>query len=87
MLEREIIVTLEGGLHARPVAELVKAMREYSCEVDIQIVEKTYNAKSILGLMSAAIRQGDRITIITNGEDEEAAMKWVSQFLGNYISL
>ena len=34
---------------------------------------KTVNAKSIMGIMSLGLGQGDELTVIATGEDEEAA--------------
>ncbi|WP_019244281.1 MULTISPECIES: HPr family phosphocarrier protein [Bacillus] len=83
MLEKDILVTLENGLHARPAAELVKKVRHYSCHINLEVNRRKYDVKSILGLMSASIKEGDQVKISTDGEDEEEAMKWISEFLGN----
>ena len=48
---------------------------------DITIVsgEKKIVAKSVLNVMAAGIKCGTEITLICDGEDEEEAMKTVSQ--------
>lgn len=81
MIEKEITVTLKDGLHARPAAELVKNLSRYSSDVEININNRSYNAKSILGLMSAGIKEGQKLTIKVNGEDEQEAVSWLESFI------
>ena len=41
--------------------------------------EKEINAKSVLNVMAAGIKCGTEITLVCDGEDEEEAMKTISQ--------
>ncbi|MFT4416853.1 HPr family phosphocarrier protein [Fredinandcohnia humi] len=81
MIEKEITITLKDGLHARPAAEFVKNLSNYTSEVEIQSSNRSYNAKSILGLMSAGIKEGQTVMVKVNGPDEEEAFNWLESFL------
>ncbi|MFS0862420.1 HPr family phosphocarrier protein [Fredinandcohnia sp. 179-A 10B2 NHS] len=81
MIEKEITVTLKDGLHARPAAELVKNLSRYTSDVEININNRSYNAKSILGLMSAGIKEGQKLTFKVNGEDEQEVVSWLESFI------
>lgn len=81
MIEKDITITLKNGLHARPASELVKKLNDFSSSVDFYKGNKKFNAKSILGLMSAALREGQTIKIIVDGKDEEETLRWLTSFL------
>ena len=40
--------------------------------------EKSVNAKSVLGILSAGVRFGDEIELICDGSDEEEALETLS---------
>ncbi|WP_409299787.1 HPr family phosphocarrier protein [Peribacillus sp. SCS-155] len=81
MLEKELAISIENGLHARPAADLVKGLKQFSSAVELYAGNKQYNAKSVLSLMSASIKQGEMVRIKTSGSDEQEAMDWIAGFL------
>lgn len=78
MLEESVIITNKIGLHARPAALLVKTAGSFACNVELVKNEKVYNAKSIISVMSAAIKEGERIIVRTSGEGEAEALAAVT---------
>ncbi len=81
MTKKEIQVNLESGLEARPVALLVQEASKYDSRIYIQSGEKRVNAKSIMGMMSLGLENGDDLTVSAEGSDEKAALKGIEQFL------
>lgn len=81
MIEKEIEVKIANGLHARPVAQFVKIVNQFKSDVLLVKNERRIDAKSIFNLMSAAIREGDRLKIIVDGADENEAMQAIETFL------
>ena len=75
MVEREVVVVPEAGLHARPAKEIVREAKRYSSEVSIVKDGKEANAKSPLKLMTLGAKKGDRVLVRAEGEDEEAAVE------------
>jgi phosphocarrier protein HPr len=73
MVEKEVEIVPEEGLHARPAAQFVKTAKGYSSEIKVVKDGKEANAKSSLSLMSLGAAQGDKLLIQAQGEDEEAA--------------
>ena len=49
--------------------------------IDIQVDNKKINAKSIMGMMSLALQEGDEVTVVAEGEDEEKAAEGIKTFL------
>jgi phosphocarrier protein len=74
MVKQNIIVVNKSGLHARPASNLVKAASKYKSKITITKEEKKYEAKSILGILSAGIVCGTEIILECNGEDEAEAL-------------
>jgi len=71
---KEITVTNQLGLHARPAALVVKATVAFKCEVFLIKDGTRINAKSIMGVMMLAAAQGAVIEITVNGLEEDAAL-------------
>ena len=63
------------GMHMRPAQLFVSTMTPYDSEVTIVYNGKSINAKSIMFLMSACIKQGSEIEIQCSGEQEAEALK------------
>lgn len=80
MIKRRLKMTDEMGLHMRPAKTISSIAIDYPCSVNIISGEKTVNAKSILGVLSACIRYNDEFEIICDGEGEEEAMKRIVEF-------
>jgi len=69
------------GIHARPAGLLVDEFSQFKCNVIIEKGEKAVNAKEIFPLMSLYIKQGDKIVITFEGEEEMAASKATEKYL------
>jgi phosphotransferase system HPr (HPr) family protein len=63
------------------VIELVKKASQYSSIITIEKSHYKADAKSTLGVFAMLIENGDEITIKTQGEDEEEAVKDLGLFL------
>jgi len=81
MITREILFKNEEGLHARPATEIAKIANQYTCTVKFKVQEKEYNAKSVLNIMSAGIKNNTQIKIICDGEDENEALEEIIKIL------
>lgn len=73
-MEQVVSIKNESGLHARPAGMFVKKAAEFKSTVEVISKGKTVNAKSIMGIMSLGLGKGDELTVVANGEDQEAAV-------------
>lgn len=80
-MEKQIVVGLISGLHARPAALLVQEVKRFSSEISIETGTQTVNARSIMGLMSLALSKGSEVTVYAEGEDAEEALRVLENFL------
>ena len=73
-MEKNVSIKNASGLHARPAGMFVNKAAEFKSTVEVIAKGKTVNAKSIMGIMSLGLGQGDELTVVANGEDQEAAV-------------
>lgn len=81
MTKRSIRVNLEHGLEARPVALLVQEASRYESTIYIQSGDRRVNAKSIMGMMSLGLDNGEQLEVSAEGADEQAAVDGIESFL------
>lgn len=83
MQQSSIIITNKSGLHARAAAKLVALASAYECSIQIQYANKQADGKSIMSLLMLAAGVGSQLLILTEGEDENEALRAIE----NLISL
>lgn len=81
MMKKSMTIALKDGLEARPIAELVQVASKYDSRIYIEIGTKRVNAKSIMGMMSLELDNGDEMTVSADGSDEEAAIREIEKFI------
>jgi Phosphotransferase System HPr (HPr) Family len=93
MLEKELVVKDEVGLHARPASLFVKIAQEFNGTVTVkfnkknpqtgeeELVEK--DGKSMIGILSLGIAKDRPFVLTLNGEDEELYLAKFEELLDN----
>ena len=74
MLNREVMVKCESGLHNKQATYFVQKANEFSCNIWLESDSRRMNAKSLLGIMSLGIITGVKVTLSADGQDAEAAL-------------
>ena len=85
MIKTDITISNKLGLHARAAAKLTKLAAGYPCEVWMSKGERRINAKSIMGVMMLAAGKGTKVTLETDGEDEQEAMTALLALIADYF--
>lgn len=75
------VVKAEAGLHARPASMLVKAAAGFKSSVKVEKSGKSADAKRLLSILTLGAKQGEIVTITTEGIDEEAAIKAIKTLI------
>jgi phosphotransferase system HPr (HPr) family protein len=83
MTEREVVVTGDAGVHARPAMMIVKEAMKYSCEVKLIKDDVEADCKSIMSVLGLAIISGSRLTVRADGDDEAAAVASIVSMIEN----
>ncbi|MCQ2511450.1 MAG: HPr family phosphocarrier protein [Lachnospiraceae bacterium] len=81
MKKKTVRVQMPNGMEMRPIAMLVQISSQCASEVRIRKGERWMNAKSLLGMMTLDIGNGEEVEITTEGMDEDFAMVSICEFL------
>ncbi len=81
MINKEVVVRCESGLHNRQATYFVQKANEFSCNIWLESGSRKINAKSLLGIMSLGIVTGVTITLAADGVDEETAVNSLEALL------
>jgi len=74
MLKKEVTITNNIGLHARPATFFIQKANSYRSSIWIEKEDRKVNAKSLLGVLSLGIAKGMTVTLIADGQDEAGAI-------------
>lgn len=64
-----------------PIAMLVQVASQFGSTIHIESGEKYVNAKSIMGMMTVNINDGQQITVVADGLDESEAIDSIEKYL------
>lgn len=83
MIKETIKINLENGLEATPIAMLVQVASRYDSTIYMQSEDGSVrvNAKSIMGMMSLQLKEGENIVVEAEGADEAAAVSNIENYL------
>ena len=81
MKDTYLTVRNETGLHSRPADLFVRTAKLYESDITIYKGEKQSDAKNIIKVILLNVSQGDDITIVAEGTDEEAAIEDLSSLI------
>ena len=74
MVSRKIVIKNVSGLHLRPTGVLCNEAIKYKSSIKFHFGNTTSNAKSVLSVLGACVKEGDEITFECEGEDEDQAL-------------
>ena len=80
-MRKEMIVQIAGGLEARPIAVLVQVASQYESAIYLEADGKRVNAKSIMGMMTMALKAGEKLIVEANGADEAVAIEGIEKYI------
>ena len=83
MISRQVTITNSSGLHARPATFFIQKANEFKSSIWVEKDERKVNAKSLLGVLSLGVAKGMTITLIADGQDENAAVAGLVELIEN----
>lgn len=82
MPETRVTIASEVGLHARPAAAFVQAAAKHPCRVSIgREAGALVNAKSMLAVLSLALKHGEDAVLRTEGAESDTALADLADLL------
>ena len=80
----EITIINKLGLHARAAAKFVGVAGKYPCQVRVgRTPASMVDGKSIMAVMMLAAGKGTEIHLLTEGDDEQAALQGLIELINN----
>lgn len=81
MTIKKLSIRTDDGLQPKAAALLVQVASKYSSTILIEQGSKRVNAKSIMGVLSLRMRQGETFLLAATGEDEEEAASAIARLI------
>lgn len=75
MVSTELVIKNPIGIHLRPAGTLCNEALKFHCKITFQVRNHTANAKSVLSVLGAGVKTGEKIILSCDGEDEEKALE------------
>ena len=80
-MKKSVVVKMQQDFEARPIANLVQVANRYESKIYLEHGDIRVNAKSIMGMMSLALLNGEEILVDAEGADEAEAVAAIEEFL------
>ena len=80
-MKKSVVVKMQQDFEARPIANLVQVANRYESKIYLEHGDSRVNAKSIRGMMSLALLNGEEILVDAEGADEAEAVAAIEEFL------
>ncbi|PRX31069.1 phosphotransferase system HPr (HPr) family protein [Orenia metallireducens] len=87
MFERKVKLRNEFNLHARPASILVEEAEKYASRIKIIKDNQEADAKSILGLICLAVKDGEELLIQAEGNDAKVAVDRIADLIENKLRI
>ncbi len=81
MINKEIVVCCESGLHNKQATYFVQKANEFNASIWLECGNRKMNAKSLLGIMSLGIVTGATVNLVATGPDAEDAVNALEALL------
>jgi len=81
-MEKTITIKSTAGIHAELAAKIVQTASKYDVDIRLVYQHVTIDAKSILGLMSLAVPQGENVKLVAKGEKADVAIQEIEKIIG-----
>ena len=80
-MKKSVVVKMQQDFEARPIANLVQVANRYESKIYLEHGDSRVNAKSIMGMMSLALLNGEEILVDAEGAAEAEAVAAIEEFL------
>ena len=81
MKEFKYVITDEIGIHARPAGMLAKEAKAFSSKITLEANGKSAEVTKLMAVMSLGVKNGAEVTVKVEGDDEDAAIAKMKEFM------
>ena len=83
MVSRAMEIKIPTGLDPSTIALFIQIASQYESRVYVEVGNKRVNAKSLMGMMTLGVPEGEAVTVIADGNDENQALNHINHYLNN----
>lgn len=83
MTKSTTIIINRNRIHIRPCAIFTQASSRFKSKIQIWAKDKVINAKSLISMLNLDLANGDELSIVAEGEDEQEAVKILIDLVNN----
>ena len=80
-MKKSVVVKMQQDFEARPIANIVQVANRYESKIYLEHGDSRVNAKSIMGMMSLALLNGEEMLVDAEGADEAEAVAAIEELL------
>lgn len=77
MRRQKVIIVNPSGLHLKPAGYLCNKAICFQSKISLLNAKGIFNAKSVLSVLAACVKEGDEIEVTCEGPDEEEALQTI----------
>lgn len=81
-VSREITISNELGMHARPAAEFARKAGSFRSDIKVIIGGNAFSATSVIDILRANLERGATATLEAHGTDAAEAVEALARLLG-----
>lgn len=83
MVETTVTIQNNTGLHARPASAIITISKGFHSKITMHKGRETADCKNIMSLLSCNVIKGTTVVLRAEGEDEQAALNMVADYIQN----
>ncbi|HPS57234.1 MAG TPA: HPr family phosphocarrier protein [Spirochaetota bacterium] len=83
MVEKEVVVSSDAGIHARPAMMIVREAMKYPCDITLVKDNVEADGKSIMSVLGLAIISGSKLVIRADGEGATELVDYIIKLIEN----
>ena len=83
LIERDLMIVNQRGLHARASAKFVQVAGSFDASIHVEKDGTRVGGTSIMGLMMLSAGIGTTITVAASGREAQAAINAITELLAN----
>ncbi|QVL29881.1 HPr family phosphocarrier protein [Telmatocola sphagniphila] len=81
-VRKTVVVRNEQGLHMRPASRLAEMAQKFTSAITVRKGDHAANGRSMVNLLLLIVEPGCELTVEADGQDAEAAVEALVEFLG-----
>lgn len=87
MVQKTAVIKNQMGLCIKPAGAFSNIALSYPCNVYLKVREYEVNAKSLLGILSAQVKEGEEVNIVCDGAEEQECLDAIITAVENGFGL